>query len=105
METEWREESLAAARRIKAHAEERGITPVQFAVAWVLNNRLVTSVLAGPRTLDQWRHYLAALDVTFTAGDEALIDELVAPGHPSTPGYTDPKYPVEGRVPRAPGRP
>jgi aryl-alcohol dehydrogenase-like predicted oxidoreductase len=99
METEWREESLAAAQRIKVHAEERGITPAQFAVAWVLNNRVVTSVLAGPRTMDQWRHYLSALNYTFTAEDEALVDALVAPGHPSTPGYTDPKYPVEGRRP------
>jgi len=97
LETEWRPESLEAAQRIKAHAEARGITAAQFATSWVLNNPLVTSVLAGPRTLDQWRHYLGALDHAWTAEDEALIDELVAPGHPSTPGYTDPKYPVEGR--------
>ena len=31
--------------------------------------------------------------------DEALIDSLVAPGHPSTPGYTDPAYPLERRRP------
>ena len=31
--------------------------------------------------------------------DEALVDGLVAPGHPSTPGYNDPQYPIEGRVP------
>ena len=28
---------------------------------------------------------------------EALVDSLVAPGHPSTPGYTDPAYALEGR--------
>jgi len=31
--------------------------------------------------------------------DEALIDAMVTPGHPSTPGYNDPAYPLEGRVP------
>ena len=36
----------------------------------------------------------------FDAADEALIDSLVAPGHASTPGYTDPVYPVTGRLPR-----
>jgi len=36
----------------------------------------------------------------FNADDEALINELVAPGHASTPGYTDPKFPILGRVPR-----
>ena len=29
--------------------------------------------------------------------DEAFVDSLVAPGHPSTHGYTDPAYPIEGR--------
>jgi aryl-alcohol dehydrogenase (NADP+) len=33
----------------------------------------------------------------FTAEDEALVDSLVHPGHPSTPGYTDPIYPPTGR--------
>jgi ABC-type Fe3+ transport system permease subunit len=32
---------------------------------------------------------------------EALVDSMVAPGHPSTPGYNDPRYPLEGRVPRS----
>ena len=97
MQTEWRRESLVIAQQVKAHAEARGITAGQFAVAWVLNNRLVTAAIAGPRTEEQWQDYLAALDYTFTSEDEALIDGLVAPGHPSTPGYNDPAYPLEGR--------
>jgi aryl-alcohol dehydrogenase-like predicted oxidoreductase len=99
MQTEWRPESLAIAQEIKQHAEARGVTAGQFAVSWVLNNRLVTAVIAGPRTEAQWDEYLGALDYVFTAEDEALIDRLVATGHPSTPGYNDPAYPVEGRVP------
>lgn len=101
MQTEWRDESLALAQTIKAHAEARGITAIQFAVAWVLNNALVTATIAGPRTQEQWQAYLAALDYGFTAEDEALVDSLVAPGHPSTPGYNDPAYPLEGRRPRS----
>lgn len=98
MQTEWREESLIIARTIRDHAAKRGLTPVQFAVGWVLNNRLVTSAIAGPRTFEQWQAYLAALDADFTAEDEALVDELVPTGHPSTPGYNDPSYPIEGRA-------
>jgi aryl-alcohol dehydrogenase-like predicted oxidoreductase len=41
--------------------------------------------------------YLGALDVVIDADDEALVDSLVAPGHPSTPGYNDPAYPLAGR--------
>jgi aryl-alcohol dehydrogenase-like predicted oxidoreductase len=100
MQTEWREESLVIAQTIKRHAASRGLTPIQFAVGWVLNNKLLTAAIAGPRTMEQWQAYLAALDVTFTEQDEALVNELVPAGHPSTPGYSDPAYPVEGRPSR-----
>ncbi len=101
METEFRAESRAHAQSIETHAKTSGITAVQFAVNWVLNNRAVASVIAGPRTVAQWMAYVKALDYPFTAEDEAFLDRLVAPGHPSTPGYTDPRYPVIGRFPRA----
>ena len=101
MQTEWRPESLAIAAKLKAHAAAKGIPLSRFAVAWVLNNRLVTSVIAGPRTEAQLADYLGALECRLTTEDEALIDSLVAPGHPSTPGYIDPAEPVEGRVPRS----
>jgi aryl-alcohol dehydrogenase-like predicted oxidoreductase len=101
MQTEWRPESLRIAQELKRHAEARGQTAGQFALNWVLNNRLVTAVIAGPRTEAQWEDYLGALQHPFTAEDEALVDRLVATGHPSTPGYNDPAYPIEGRLPRA----
>ncbi len=101
MQTEWRPESLRIAQQLRAHAEARRITAGQFAVAWVLNNRLVTSVIGGPRTEEQWTDYLGALSYRFTGEDEALIDRLVPSGHPSTPGYNDPAYPIEGRVARS----
>ncbi len=100
METEWREESLRIAQELAARARARGMTPGQFALAWVLNNRLVTGAIAGPRTLAQWDEYVGALDFRLDAEDEALVDRLVPAGHPSTPGYTDPAYPPEGRVAR-----
>ena len=99
-ETEFREESLLIAQQLKAHAEARGCTLAQWATAWVLANRAVSSVIAGPRTLQQWEDYRPALDVVITPEDEALVDRLVPPGHPSTPGYTDPAYPLNGRLPR-----
>jgi aryl-alcohol dehydrogenase-like predicted oxidoreductase len=97
MQTEFREESMRMAQEIKAHATERGMTAVQFAVNWVLNNKTVNSVIAGPRTLEQWTEYLGSLEHRFTPADEALVNRLVTPGHPSTPGYNDPQYPLTGR--------
>jgi aryl-alcohol dehydrogenase-like predicted oxidoreductase len=101
MQTEFREESLAIAQRLQGHAKDRGVTLAQFATAWVLANRMISSVIAGPRTLAQWQDYAPALDCKLSAEDEALIDSLVRPGHPSTPGFTDPAYPLVGRVPSA----
>jgi aryl-alcohol dehydrogenase-like predicted oxidoreductase len=100
LESEWRAESLHIAREIAEHARAKGVSPGQFAFAWVLNNRLVTAAIAGPRTEEQWEDYVAALAVRLDGTDEALIDRLVSPGHPSTPGYNDPAYPIEGRVAR-----
>lgn len=97
MQTEWRPESLAIAATLKAHAEARGRTLIDLAVGWALNNSALTTVIGGPRTLAQWTAYVAALDYPWTPEDEAIVDSLVAPGHPSTAGYTDPEYPVEGR--------
>jgi len=101
MQSEWRHESLELAQKVKAHAERKGTTAVAFAIAWVINNKHVTSAIAGPRTLEQWKSYIPALSYKFDAEDEALIDSLVVTGHPSTPGYNDPAYPIEGRVPRS----
>ena len=97
-ETEFREESLLVAQRLKSRADELGVQLAQYATAWVLRNRIVSSVIAGPRTLSQWQDYLGAVDLLLGAQDEALVDSLVAPGHPSTPGYSDPSFPVQGRL-------
>ena len=97
MQTEFREESFAIAQTLMAHAAKTGRTPVRFALAWLWANRIVTSVIAGPRTLAQWRDYVDALGTSWNADDEALVDSLVRPGHPSTPGYSDPQYPIYGR--------
>jgi aryl-alcohol dehydrogenase-like predicted oxidoreductase len=96
-EAEFREESLRIAQQLKEHAEAKGITLAQFATAWVLAHRAVSSVIAGPRTLKQWQDYLPALEYTVTPEDDALVDSFVAPGHPSTPGFTDPAHPLYPR--------
>src|SRR5262249_4525148 len=100
LESEWREESLIIAEKLKAHAAARGVSLVHWAVAWVLNNQAVSAAIAGPRTFEQWSGYLGALDYLWTPEDEALADSLVPAGHPSTAGFNDPAYPVEGRFAR-----
>ncbi|WP_175837560.1 aldo/keto reductase [Burkholderia anthina] len=103
LETEWRPETIQLARRVQEHAHARGVPASQFALAWVLNSRYITSTIAGPRTEAQWDDYLPALDYRLDADDEAFVDALVPTGHPSTPGFNDPGHPFFGRVPRTGG--
>jgi aryl-alcohol dehydrogenase-like predicted oxidoreductase len=100
METEFRAESLVIAQQLQEHAKTRGVTLAQFATAWVLANRIVSSVIAGPRTLQQWKDYFPAIEYALTPEDEALVASLVPEGHASTPGYNDPAYPLIGRSTR-----
>ena len=97
LESEFRPESLEIAQTLKAQIAGRGLTLGQWALNWVLANPLVDAAIPGPRTLAQWRENLDALDHAWDPADEALLDRLVAPGHPSTPGYSDPRYPLRGR--------
>ncbi|MBE7416572.1 MAG: aldo/keto reductase [Ideonella sp.] len=97
LETEFHDASLQVAQTLKAHCARKGVALSHFAAAWVLAHRAVSAVIAGPRTLEQWRDYLPALELTITPEDEALVDALVHPGHPATPGYSDPAYPLPAR--------
>ena len=97
LETEFREESLVIAQKIKARCEARGMLPGHFAAAWVLANPLVSAVIVGPRTLAHLEDVYGALELTLTAEDETFVNALVAPGHASSHGYNDPNYPFFGR--------
>src|SRR5436305_14528792 len=61
-------------------AEQKGVSLARFANAWALRNPAVTSVIIGPRTMEQLEDSLGAVDVQLTGEEAARIDELVPPG-------------------------
>jgi aryl-alcohol dehydrogenase-like predicted oxidoreductase len=61
-------------------AEAKGIPLARLANAWALRHPAVTSVIIGPRTLEQLEDSLEALNVQLTDEEAARIDELVPPG-------------------------
>jgi aryl-alcohol dehydrogenase-like predicted oxidoreductase len=61
-------------------AEAKGVPLARFANAWALRHPAVTSVIIGPRTMEQLEDSLQALDVRITDEEARTIDELVAPG-------------------------
>lgn len=61
-------------------ARDSGITVAQLSIAFALNHPAVSSVIIGPRTLDQLTTLLPAGDVRLDAGVLDAIDELVPAG-------------------------
>jgi aryl-alcohol dehydrogenase-like predicted oxidoreductase len=96
-QAELRDASLEISQKIVAHCEKKGCNASQFALAWVLANPILTSVIVGPRTMEHFDDNLGCLDVIITDEDEAFIDSLVPPGEHSGIGFQDTAYPVTGR--------
>jgi aryl-alcohol dehydrogenase-like predicted oxidoreductase len=96
-EAELRDESLHISQELAKHCQTKGCPPSQFALAWCLANPILTSIILGPRTMQQLEDNLAALEVSITRDDESFVDSLVPPGEHSGKGFNDPLYPVQGR--------
>ena len=96
-QAELREESFLAAQEITGHCAKKGVAASQFALAWCLANPILTSIIIGPRTMEQYTDNLAAMEVAITAEDEEFIDHLVPPGCHTGQGFQDSAYPITGR--------
>jgi aryl-alcohol dehydrogenase-like predicted oxidoreductase len=99
-EAELRDESLVIAGELDAYCRKKGMKLSHFALAWVIANPIMTSVICGPRTMEQFDDNFGCLDVTITPEDEAFVDSLNPPGEHSGKGFQDPAYPVLGRPTR-----
>ena len=71
---------LAAADALGTLAREHGLTLVQLATAWAAGHPAVSSVVIGPRTLDQLEGSLAADGVRLSTEVLDAVDTVVAPG-------------------------
>lgn len=96
METEYHQENIKAAEKIEKIAKMNNISVAAFSTSWVLSNPFVNSIVAGPRTIDQWRTYCSAIEYNITKEDRDKINAIVKPGTTAIPQYIDPAYPVEG---------
>lgn len=69
---------LAIVDELKAVAGDKGLSMVQLAIAWLLNEPAVTCVLIGAKTPAQIEEALSAVDVTFAEDELAHIDTILA---------------------------
>lgn len=64
---------------LNAIASEMGVTSAQVALAWVLGQPGVSSVVIGARRMDQFQTNLGALDVKLSDAHRAVLDEVSTP--------------------------
>jgi len=77
---DWlRDDVLEAVQKLKPIAEQAGATMAQLGVAWVLNNRNVSSAIVGATRPQQLQDNVKALDVTIDADMLKAIDEALDP--------------------------
>lgn len=74
----WRENTFDVLDVLAEMAEEKSCTISQLALAWNMHQLGITSVIIGPRTLEQYQDNLGALDVEITDEDCQRIDEVTA---------------------------
>jgi aryl-alcohol dehydrogenase-like predicted oxidoreductase len=78
MERYWSELNFKAVDKFSKLAKKHGCTLPQFAIAWILNNRAVTSVLSGLTTLAQLKENAAAAEIKLTPEEVKACDEVWA---------------------------
>lgn len=74
------EKRVDVVEQLIPYVEAKGTTLTRFALAWAMKNPDVTSVILGPRTLEQLEDCVAATELEITAEDLAKVDQLVPPG-------------------------
>jgi len=69
---------------MKKIAEAKGCTVAQVAIAWLLHQEAVTSVIVGAKRPEQLRDNLGAVDVALDAEELAALDAVsrLAPEYP-----------------------
>jgi aryl-alcohol dehydrogenase-like predicted oxidoreductase len=89
---QWAKESLEKHRdKLTAYEDmcaELGEKPADVALAWLLNNKVVTSPIIGPRTIEQLTGSLRALEIKLDEGSLKKLDETFpGPGKPAPEAY------------------
>jgi 1-deoxyxylulose-5-phosphate synthase len=80
------------ARVVSERASANGLSPAALAVAWILHQPAITSVIIGPRTPGHLEDLVSAGDIRLPPDDLAWFDGLVPPGtfvsdHLNTAGW------------------
>ena len=89
----WSEINFKAVDILKQAARDCGCTLPQFALAWILSNKSITSVLSGSITVEQLKENLAALEIKLSQEELQTCDDVWAMFRP--PRFF---YGIDGRT-------
>jgi aryl-alcohol dehydrogenase-like predicted oxidoreductase len=89
MQGENFERNRALAEHVRELAEEKGCTPAQLALAWVLSRGDDVVPIPGTKRRTYLEQNAAAADVTFSEDELERIDELFPPGAAAGQRYAD----------------
>lgn len=92
-----RDRAFAIIDVMRPIAEAHGVSVARIALAWLLHQKVVTSIIVGVKTLDQLDDNLAAVDVKLSADELAALDKVSALA-PEYPGWMISRQ-NNGRVP------
>ncbi len=72
----WSEMNFKAVERLSQLAKEHGCSMAQFALAWILSNDTVTSILSGMTLLEQVKENSAATEIKLSQEDLNVCNEV-----------------------------
>lgn len=77
----YRDDDFEVLDRVEAMAEEKGVSPAQLALAWLLHRPGMTAPIVGATKMYQLDEAVAALDIELSDDDMAHLEEPYVP-HP-----------------------
>ena len=72
----WTEANFEAITRLKEIAGGDGHSLAQFALAWILDNPVITSVVGGVESIGQLKENLGAIEIRLSEEELAACDEI-----------------------------
>ncbi len=91
------QKNLNLVREIEAMAAQKGCTPAQLALAWVLAQGDDIVPIPGTKRRKYLEENVGALDVSLTSEDLARIDRVIPPGSATGTRYAAPQMAALGR--------
>jgi aryl-alcohol dehydrogenase-like predicted oxidoreductase len=83
------ERNSALAQRVRELAEEKGCTPAQLALAWVLSHGEDVVPIPGTKRRTYLEQNAAASEITLTDDELGRLDDAFPPGAAAGPRYAD----------------